>query len=479
MTEPRLTPALATHQGRRREDNEDAVGFRYPTDIARLRRDGAVFVVADGVGGLSDGQNASHIAVNGVIDAYYASAEPTTEARLLAAVSEVNRLIYNQFGGKSATTLTLAVFVGHEAVIAHVGDTRAYWFDGGRMTQLTEDQTLPVTQPNGKVKHKLLQAVGQKPTVNPDVTRHPIHAGGQLVLVSDGVTRYLDSPALAQIVAAQPPPEAVTEIVRRSNAGGGIDNISAAVIVVGPPATTDGDLIRHISTQFARGIQVELPPDLGGTLPAPPPPPPVVTPPGEPTPQVIHTAELPPQPAPRPPLEPAPPQPDTPPPPPPPDTRRSSGLELLLVLTILVALGATGWYLVQPALIFDSDTVPAATRAPATAPPSGEATAASVTGAPTTAPATHTPPPTATATPFPPNTGIASGVEVVFGASLTAYARIGSDVAAFTVEADTPYIVVDTFEANDGVRWYRLNVPANNQDGWIADYDLPDYQVQN
>lgn len=76
MTLFRLTPALATHRGQRRRHNEDAVAYIYPDDPAILRDYGAIFLLADGVGGLRNGQEYSQKAVQAICDHYYHTPRP-------------------------------------------------------------------------------------------------------------------------------------------------------------------------------------------------------------------------------------------------------------------------------------------------------------------------------------------------------------------------------------------------------------------
>lgn len=432
-----LTPVLATHQGRRRDQNEDAVGFRYPTDTEQLRRYGAVFVVGDGVGGLQGGKNASHLAVNSIIDAYYNSTATQAPERLKSAVNRANTIIYDQFRGKSATTLTVAVFVGAEAIIAQVGDSRAYWFDGDTLSQITDDQTVDVQKPSGKIKTKLLQALGQKSIIQPDIVRQPITVGGQLLLVTDGITRYFDNAALTDVLASMSPRAAAHELIRQANASGGIDNSGVALIRIERPCESDTQTRQHISSIHAEDVRLSLPDDLGVPPPTPPPAPA--------------------------PLDDVPtlPAEDTPAP------KRRLAWPWMVGGVLLVG-GVLGWYTGQATGLFAPNAAPSAAPtvpvAPATALPR------------TTAP-TLSPPPSST--PIAPNTGITSGIAVQFDESAVTYARIGEQVAAFTLAPQQTYLVTDAFRGGDGVQWYRLTTPDNDLDGWIAENDLPNYQVQD
>ena len=56
------------------------------------------------------------------------------------ALNELARTEPRLFG--MGTTLTVAVSHGAALLVVHVGDSRAYLFRGGELTQLTRDQTL-------------------------------------------------------------------------------------------------------------------------------------------------------------------------------------------------------------------------------------------------------------------------------------------------------------------------------------------------
>src|SRR5262245_32750703 len=114
MTLLRLIPAMGTHVGMRRRHNEDYIGYRYPDDIEILQESGALFVVADGVGGLSAGERASSMAVERLIKHYYAAdSEIPPDQRLSIAFQQVNHDVYKLLNdpGKPAATTMVAVVI--------------------------------------------------------------------------------------------------------------------------------------------------------------------------------------------------------------------------------------------------------------------------------------------------------------------------------------------------------------------------------
>ena len=60
----RLDPAQLTDVGRKREHNEDNMAYVIPKDPQVMAMKGALFIVADGMGGHAAGEVASEIAVD-------------------------------------------------------------------------------------------------------------------------------------------------------------------------------------------------------------------------------------------------------------------------------------------------------------------------------------------------------------------------------------------------------------------------------
>src|SRR5262249_16829312 len=60
--------------------------------------------------------------------------------RLTKALTEAAEINPSLSG--MGTTLTLAVSLGSDLLIAHVGDSRAYLFTEGQLVRLTKDQTM-------------------------------------------------------------------------------------------------------------------------------------------------------------------------------------------------------------------------------------------------------------------------------------------------------------------------------------------------
>ena len=114
--------ATVTHPGRVRPTNEDAIGSLVPERPDVLRKRGAIFAVADGVGGHVAGEVASAMAIRDVMASYVSPTAPhAVEAALTGAIQAANARVHAvAAGGDSATagmqtTLSVLVLCGRQS----------------------------------------------------------------------------------------------------------------------------------------------------------------------------------------------------------------------------------------------------------------------------------------------------------------------------------------------------------------------------
>ena len=197
MTATPLQPAFTlqfgarTDTGRVRYNNEDS--FLAAPEMN-------LFVLSDGMGGLSAGEVASRLTVDSVAaHCRDAVADPALEFigeklpgitpasnRLASAVRFANRIVYHaahrhfsQHG--MGATVVAARFTGERLTVAHVGDSRAYRFRGNHLEQLTRDHSLVAEQVRrgqitereagvSEFRNVLMRAIGVESEVEADVT---------------------------------------------------------------------------------------------------------------------------------------------------------------------------------------------------------------------------------------------------------------------------------------------------------------------
>lgn len=206
---------------------------------------GTMLMVADGLGGHEGGEIASQLAVDTVAQALVDTAEqdmPVHE-QIMRAVDMAHEAIckYHGASGRTrhmASTLT-AVHVGHGVMtIAQVGDSRAYRFSEGKLTLLTDDQTIvhmmqkkgmltPEEAQNHPHRNIILQALGQDKSVMPEIQTLPFHHNDCLLLCSDGLSSYVEHERIEAIMASgEDEHMRCRHLIEAANAAGGADNVT-------------------------------------------------------------------------------------------------------------------------------------------------------------------------------------------------------------------------------------------------------------
>jgi serine/threonine protein phosphatase PrpC len=244
----RLDPAQLTDVGRKREHNEDNMAYVIPKDPQVMAMKGALFIVADGMGGHAAGEVASEIAVDTVSNAYYMDDNEDVVTPLLQAIKRANLAIHqraaeNLLRSGMGTTCVAAVLRGNMAYIANVGDSRAYLVRGGQARQITQDHSWVAEQVRAGLltedqarthaqRNVITRCLGTQPDVEVDVFLEPLQENDCLVLCTDGLSGLISDEEVMRIVNHSVPQESVYHLVERANENGGPDNITAIVVRV-------------------------------------------------------------------------------------------------------------------------------------------------------------------------------------------------------------------------------------------------------
>jgi len=240
-----MTILRATHTtdvGNVRAENED----RYLFD-----EEAQLFGVADGVGGLPGGGEAAQEAVN-VITAAIREKGPYAELELAAVVVAANEAVAAlgrriSPGVGIGTTLVMGCIRRSRLKLAHVGDSRAYFWRKGDFMCLTEDHSVEnearrrrargeVVYYSESQKGALTRCIGQTVAPEVDVSDIPLITGDRFIFCTDGVTRMVADDELREIIGATDDPAAISRgLVTLAVTRGGPDNATVVAVVVDMP----------------------------------------------------------------------------------------------------------------------------------------------------------------------------------------------------------------------------------------------------
>jgi PPM family protein phosphatase len=249
---------------------------------------GHLYIVADGMGGHKGGALAAQTVVE-ELQRHIGQAAPVDPADtvIAAAFRAANDAVYKKaHSGDPATegmgtTAVLLLISGRVAKLAHVGDSRAYLYRNGALSQMTTDHTIVqrmvqagMLKPDEASDHPqssvLERAIGSTPTVEIDINSHQLQAGDALLLCSDGLSGYVPDAQIEAVLRNERTiQETTAELVRLALDKGGRDNVTVQLVRYGPrkPAPTIGRtwLTKMLPPSAAPGGGGQAPRKGGGT----------------------------------------------------------------------------------------------------------------------------------------------------------------------------------------------------------------------
>lgn len=212
-----------------------------------------LFVVADGMGGHANGQEASRLAVQAMSDVivpgllHSEDADESFLELLREGVHRANLAIYRcnrEQAQMMGTTLTAALVVNATAYVANVGDSRTYLYrksDG--LEPITRDHSMVARMvENGLIsredvythpkRNQIYRCLGEHATVEVDTFVKPLCVDDILLLCSDGLWEMVRDGDMSRIIASSTlrPSQISAMLIQAALAQGGADNISAVVV---------------------------------------------------------------------------------------------------------------------------------------------------------------------------------------------------------------------------------------------------------
>ncbi len=237
----RVEFAARTHPGQVRSNNEDqflvarlaksmficASSLIVEEEIRFSDEQGYLMVVADGMGGAAAGEHASSLAITTVESfvlntvKWFLHLGQPEESELLSelrqSLERADRDVIERAWADSelsgmGTTLTMGYSVGTDLFVVHAGDSRAYLFRDGELTQMTADHTLVqllidggALTPEDAKHHRRRNVVtnvigGPEVGVQAEIHKVPLADGDVILLCTDGLTETVEEPRIAEVL---------------------------------------------------------------------------------------------------------------------------------------------------------------------------------------------------------------------------------------------------------------------------------------
>jgi type VI secretion system protein ImpM len=224
---PRFRSAAATDVGRVRTINQDAFVERPEV---------GVWVVADGLGGLSNGEVASRMVCDSLADIMpdgsFDQAIEDARERVSQVNGHLDRLAAQSGNGvRSGSTIVALLARGTRCAILWAGDSRVYRLRSGRLHQMTRDHNLAETEgATGPDAYAITRAVGGEQTLALDLRRDGVRTGDRFLLCSDGLTRAVPEAQIRAWLEHEDIRSAVDGLIAATLDAGAPDNVTVLIV---------------------------------------------------------------------------------------------------------------------------------------------------------------------------------------------------------------------------------------------------------
>jgi type VI secretion system protein ImpM len=228
-----LTPlnfrsAAGTDVGHARGNNQDSF-LEQP--------DSGLWVVADGLGGHRDGQVASRMVCDALLDLVPGGSFESTIETARERIEDVNEHLLRTstravVTDRSASTVVVLLVRGARCAILWAGDSRVYRWRAGQLERLTRDHSLvesgAVVRQNES--HIVTRAVGVEAKLALDLFRDHVRPGDRFLLCSDGLTRMVPDDQIKNWMANADIRASVTGLIQTTLDAGAPDNVTVVIV---------------------------------------------------------------------------------------------------------------------------------------------------------------------------------------------------------------------------------------------------------
>jgi serine/threonine protein phosphatase PrpC len=253
--DPFIKAALRCDEGTRDRNEDSCLVFSSETGGHFKILPFGLYIVADGMGGHTNGHVASKIAsrvaakfiINKIYLPMLQSEGPPTQVPIqeviVDAVQAANTAVFeDEPETDSGTTLTIALVLGRRLHVAHVGDSRLYLYTDDRFEAITNDHSLvqrlqdvgqltPEEATIYRYRHVLLRAVGQGEEVEIDTYMRLLPKQGKLLLCSDGLCGFVADDVMQRVLAQDIPLQQMAdELYDSAMEAQSNDNVTAILV---------------------------------------------------------------------------------------------------------------------------------------------------------------------------------------------------------------------------------------------------------
>lgn len=229
-----------SHQGNTRKENQDSF---------LNWADHLLWAVADGVGGASNGGEASRYLIRSLLEVPTPTSLQTHIESATSQIGHANELFHQHkvnHGEMVASTVVALLLYDGMGCCLWAGDSRCYLLRNGVLYQCTKDHTLrqekvdkgELSPQEAKLMVKgniITNAIGAKKNLHLAETRFSVRAGDRFLLSTDGLTNLLSPEALAIYLDRPTTKEATEAIVEALEDMHQPDNITFITIFLSHP----------------------------------------------------------------------------------------------------------------------------------------------------------------------------------------------------------------------------------------------------
>ncbi len=228
-----LRYSARSDRGLVRQNNQDSV-YAGPRLLA----------LADGMGGHAAGEVASKLVIAALVPLDDDEPGDDLLGELAEATAQGNDAITELVNEEPdldgmGTTLTAVLFAGSRLGMVHVGDSRAYLFRDGVLTQITRDDTFVQSLiDEGRItedeaashpQRSLLLRALTGHDVEPSLTVREARPGDRYLLCSDGLSGVVSAETIADALTIPDPQSCADRLIELALKGGGPDNVTCIV----------------------------------------------------------------------------------------------------------------------------------------------------------------------------------------------------------------------------------------------------------